>query len=322
VVPASLSEDAVERHFRSMLRDTRVLSLEDLTGHHAVGCMDGRRAQCVAGVPGASAGLLILLLASLEARSGRPLPTRAVHQIFRRYLDHFGSFQIHTDRAAQRRLARALGHEPDQMIRNPPDHLRASVLEAILDPDHVGCGHLRLLLEEPDAYGVRRELVEAVLTGFFLRLWDGDPRLVLGILDGDHHEGGVVRIRAEPPRESGPWHDRDCTPAAPALVTACPRHRGLDLFVYHPDAVAWLHAMHAVFLATRGLIAPDQIPACAAAQQRLGEQHLEATLLRLAPELPVFDVWIGPGKATGPRDVTVQFQGRVGEPSPLANSRT
>lgn len=312
----------MERHFRSMLRDTRVLSLEDLTGHHAVGCVDGRRAQCVAGAPGASAGLLVLLLASLEARSGRRLPAPAVHHIFRRYLDHFGSFHIHTDRAAQGRLARALGHEPDQMIRNPPDHLRVSVLEALLDPDHVGCGHLRLLLEEPDAYGVRRELVEAVLTGFFLRLWDGDPRLVLDILDGDHHEGGVVRIRTEPPRETGPWHDHGYTPAAPALVAACPRHRGLDLFVYHPDAVAWLHAMHAVFLATQGFITPDQIPACAAAQQRLGEQHLEATLLRLAPELPVFDVWIGPGKASGPRDVTVQLQGRVGEPSPLANSRT
>jgi hypothetical protein len=286
-----LTEAALERHFRAMLPDARVLSLDDLTGHKFTGCVDGRRAQCVAGVPGSSAGLLVLLLTTLEARTGERLSSSAVRELFSRYVDRFRAFHLHTDRAAQLRLGAALEQEPDGLVRTPPEHLRAPLLDALMQPAHVGCGHLRLLLEEPAAYGVRRELVEAVLASFYLRLWEGDGRLDLDILDGDHHEGGVARIRSRP---------------GDPLVTACPRHGELELFVYHPDAVAWLHARHAVFLASQGYIAPDQIPACAASQRRLGEQHLEATLQRLAPELPVFDVWIGPGTDSTPGRITVQ----------------
>jgi hypothetical protein len=293
---ATLTAGRLEEHFRQMLPSTRLVPLDDLSGDLGVACVDGRREHCTAGAPGGNAGLLILLLAAWE-EGAEPLSPEAVDRLFVRYLEHFGAFYLHTDRAAQNRLAGALGvgggAAVDTLVAGPPEALRPGLLEAVLDPAHVGCGHLRLLLEEPDTYGVRPDLVRAVLRAFFRRLWSGDPRLVLEVLDGPHKEAGVAVVRTE-------------GAGAPALVTTCPRHGAVELFVYHPDAVAWLQALHALFLAREGFITPGRIPACIAAQRRLGDRQLEATLQRLAPSLPVFDVRLEPANGSTVAGVTVQ----------------
>jgi hypothetical protein len=302
---ATLTAGRLEEHFRQMLPSARLVPLDDLSGDVGVACVDGRREHCTAGAPGGNAGLLILLLGAWEEEAD-PLSPDAVDRVFARYLEHFGVFYLHTDRAAQDRLAAALGvgsgAAVDALVARPPEGMRARLLDALLDPAHMGCGHLRLLLEEPEAYGVRPDLVRAVLRAFFLRLWSGDGRLVLEVLDGPHNEAGVAVVRTE---------------GAPALVTACPRHGAVDVFVYHPDAVAWLQALHAMFLARQGYIIPDRIPACIAAQRRLGDWQLEVTLQRLAPSLPVFDVRVEPGNGATAASVTVRPGGR-GElvPSP------
>lgn len=297
--PRTPSEEILTAHFRRMLPETRSLSLDDLSADAWVGCVDGRHPNCVVGAPGGNAGLLVLLLATWEAGSGRELSPEAVEGLFFRYLDYFGSFYLHTDREAQTRLNASLGPEVgdvDALIRRPSltEPTRARLLEALLQPTHVGCGHLRLLLEEPKTYQVRRTLVEEVLRNFYLRLWGGDARLILDILDGAHQEVAVARIRT--------------THGAKDLVTTCPRHGVMELFVYHPDAVAWLHTHHAKFLAKAGLISETRIPECIQAQQRLGEIQLEATLERLAPDLPVFDVAVEADETGLPCDVSVTLQ--------------
>ena len=302
------TEESLAAHFRRMLPETRAFSPDALSGDVWVGCVDGRHPDCVAGAPGGNAGLLVLLLATWEASVGRPLRPEEVEVIFRRYLDHFGSFYLHTDREAQGRLAAALGlevGEVDALIRNPAPagEDRTRLLEALLLPSHVGCGHLRLLLEEPETYRVRKALVEEVLRNFHLLVWKGDARLVLDILGGPHQEVAVARIRA--------------AQGARGLVATCPRHGATELFVYHPDAVAWLHALHADFLATAGLIPEVRIPEFIEAQQRLGELQLKATLERLAPGLPVFDVIVEADDSGLPMDVTVTLQGRVPPSPPL-----
>jgi hypothetical protein len=307
-----MTEGLLERHFRAMLPETRVIALEDLAGPVGVGCMDGRRSHCVTAAPGGSAGLLILLLASWEAARGRELPAPTIDWVFARYLDHFGTFYLHTDRAAQDRLARALARALDRplppvddLVRNPPPALRQALGDALLVPDQLGCGHLRLLLEEPAAYRVRRGLTEAVLRGFFHRLWDGDARLTLEVLDGDHGERALARIRTH--AHGGPENG--------AVVAPCPAHGALQLFVHHPDAVAWLQARHAEFMATSavGLVPPDVVPACVARQRALGEHHMHTTLQRLAPGLPVFNVHIELGHDRVPAEVHIRR---------LMNSRT
>jgi hypothetical protein len=305
------TEENLAAHFRRMLPETRALPLDALSADVWVGCVDGRHPDCVAGAPGGNAGLLVLLLATWEASARRELRPEEVEVLFLRYLDHFGSFYLHTDREAQERLAAALGPEVgdvDALIRNPAPsgEDRTRLLEALLQPDHVGCGHLRLLLEAPGTYRVRRALVEEVLRNFYLRLWGGDARLILDILGGPHQEVAVARIRA--------------AQGAKELVATCPRHGATELFVYHPDAVDRLHALHADFLAGAGLIPEVRIPECIQAQQRLGELQLQATLERLAPGLPVFDITVEADDSGLPIDVTVTLQGRVPPSPPLWRS--
>jgi hypothetical protein len=290
----ALTPGRLERHFRAMLPAARVLPLEELSGGSGVACVDGRSPRCVTGAPGGNAGLLVLLLTAWEKSTRRRLAPAEVHILVARYLDHFGSFQFHSDRAAQDRLAEMLAQEPaftppatsagradaiDALVRTPPEGFRPRLLKALLDPDHVGCAHLRLLLADPEAYEVRADLVAEVLRSVFRRLWDGDRRVVFDILDGAHQEEGVVSIRTD-----------TAIPGPPALVTACPRHGDVELFVYHPEAVAWLQAMHAAFLAREGWILPQEITELIELQRRLGDRQMETTLRRLAPGLPVFEV--------------------------------
>jgi hypothetical protein len=306
----------LERHFRAMLPEARVLSLDDLSGELWVGCVDGRHPGCVAGAPGGNAGLLVLLLAAWENEAGRALEPAEVEALFLDYLDEFGAFYLHTDRSAQDRLALALSRrgpervEPgaavDARVRAPGPEWEGPLLEALPLPNHVGCGHLRLLLEEPERYEVRPALVEEVIRSFFRRLWTGDPRLVLDILEGEHEEVAVVQVRTE---------------GAPGLVTACPHFGATDLFVHHPEAVARLHALHAAFLARSGRIPAERVPKVLRFQEDLGVRHVETTLGRLAPGLPVFDVHLQASSRERPSSVEVRSAGRVPHPQELHGGR-
>lgn len=318
----SLTAEEVEEHLRRMLPLARILPLDALLDELPVSCVDGRKAHCVAGAPGGNAGLLLLLLAAWESATGRALTEGEVDTLFRRYLDHFGAFYVHTDRDAQDRLEGALARETgmegesiDDLVLGPPPHLRDRLAGLLSQPAHVGCGHLRLMLEDPAAYGVRRTLVEALLRSFFRRLWEGDPRLTFDILGGDHREEGVLSIRTAP--GGAPHPDR--TPhrgghGGPPLVTACPQHDDLDLFVHHPEAVEWLHALHAVFLVRVGLLPPGGIAGFIEAQEQLGTRQLKRTLERLAPGLPVFDVHVEAGTGGAPDVRSVTRAGAVGAP--------
>ncbi len=303
-----LTPDEVEAHLREMLPRARVLPLDALSGELPVSCVDGRQSACVAGAPGGNAGLLVLLLAAWESSAGTQLDEGAVDRLFRRYLDHFGAFYLHSDREAHDRLAASLGAPAgvgiDALTLRPPEELRPTLLGLLVLPAHVGCGHLRLLLEDPEGYGVRRALVEAVLRSFFRHLWAGDTRLTFDVLGGDHREEGVLSIRTSGTGEG----------AAP-LVTACPQHGELDLFVHHPDAVEWLHALHALFLVRVGYLAPAGVAAFIEAQERLGTLQLQRTLGHLAPGLPLFDVEVEAGGGGLPDLRSVTPAGEVPPPA-------
>jgi rhodanese-related sulfurtransferase len=291
----ALTEAALEAHFRGMFPATDVSAVEALAGDVEVGCIDGRRTRCVAAAPGGGPGLLILLLAGWEEVVGAALDDRTVERVFDRYLDRFGTFYMHSDRAAQARLGAALGIDADQVVSDPPVPLRAILLDAVLDPDHVGCGHLAQLLTDPESYGVRPGLTPTVLRYFFRKLWDGDPRLVFDVLDGSHQEQAVACIHTVHGKETDP----------DAVVAACPAHGRLQLFIHHPEAVEWLQRRQAEFLAEEGLVPRNAVGAILEAEGRLARRHLEATLRTLAPGLPVFDVWIELDHESRPERVRV-----------------
>lgn len=254
-------------------------------------CVDGRDEHAVVGTPGGDAGEFLLALAALEGVRGEPLEDAEIERLFDAYLDAFGGFYLHTDEHALHHAKAEMAKVPElaryaKRIRHdlpaPPRAIRDAVLDHLVRPDNVGCGHLRLMLKHPDDYLVRRSLVQTVLRGYFERLFDGQPGLEFVVLEGGHAEAAVVTVLV----------DRDVESYS-SIPTIVPRHAGTQVFVYHPQVAAYLRHQEARFLLDvhDWLVGHDvdaetmyqQIAAIAAVQ-------LDATLGHLAEGLPVFEV--------------------------------
>jgi len=289
-----LSADELARHMHAMVPDFRQFPMKRLEREVPIGCVDGRHTGCVAGAPGGNAGLLVILLAAWERLHG-PLTREQIEALFPHYLSRFGAFYLHSDDAAQYALADWMGlkgydsADIDALVLNPPSALKARFMEGLLMPRHTGCGHLRLMMADPAAYEVRPELVQDVLRIFFNTLWRGDSRLVFDILRGKHEERGVIRMHVHVEAEE------ELSPESP-MISACPHHGDVEVFVYHPDAVAYLQEQHIHFLSALKWTNASDLLRLQEEQTYLQELHLTRTLGALASHLPVFDVHVRTGE--------------------------
>lgn len=275
----------------------RWISAHELLGAGTQGCIDGRETSPVIGTPGGDAGELVLALAALEQVTGDDVDLDHVDAVFDAYSEEFGRFYLHTDEHALEGLARRLGGDPrfaevapslhhphvvEELVRRPPPALRAALLDHLTHPEGVGCGHLRLLLQNPEEYGARRELTEAVLRAAFSRGWEDPERVQLVVLHGEHQEGAVVRVVLD--------HE---VHAHTRIPTFAPRAGATEMFVVHPQVSAFMRRENAAFLLEhRGeLIAVDvDDGAFLDALGGLAERQLEATSRRLARGLPVHEI--------------------------------
>jgi hypothetical protein len=306
-----ITRELIEAHLEKMQRSaSELVSVNDLIGSRPVSCVDGRKKECIAGVPGGNAGLFLVLLGVLERYTGEHLDFDAVERLFLAYLDYFGHFYVHTDQDALRRLGSALGGNAapvgtdavggnaalgriEELVRRPPAEMREWLLDLLVMPDHVGCGHLNLMLVHSSEYGLRLELVKNVLRAFFRGLWRGDERLIFDLLAGVHREEAVVVLYAEPDPS-----DQRRLP----VPLHCPSYDELDVFLHHPQVSAFLQEEQAFFAERRGIIEPGDLRGFIAAQQHMAAQQLRLTLGRLAPDLPVYQATITPDgvRVTGP----------------------
>jgi rhodanese-related sulfurtransferase len=263
--------------------------------HGTQACVDGRDAHPIVGTPGGDAGELIVALAAAEQLSGQPLSTAEVERMFDAHLEAFGRFYLHTDQVAVAALLERLHAQlPDRQIpvtgpevlaefvAHPPTWARSALLEQLAEPANVGCGHLRLMLQDPAEYGVRSELVADVLRTFFKRLWEGHPALEFVVLEGGHRESAVLSVELP-----GPVHAHTRIP----LVS--PRLADTEIFVAHPEVARFIRRENAAFvlehLSATGSFAgaPDEF---FTAIDALAERQMQATLHHLAPDIPRFRV--------------------------------
>lgn len=266
-----------------------------LLGANTVSCIDGRADGPVLGTPGGDAGELVLSLAALEEMLHHPVEAAWIAAIFDRYVEAFGRFYVHTDHHALARLGEALGRDarfretasrwasPDDVaafVRAPPPALEDALLDRLTEPAHVGCGHLRLMMQSPARYGMRDGLVADVLRAAFRRGWRRPELLEYARLDGEHEERGVLEV----------WLDHEVH--AHTLVPMVTPHVGArEFFVLHPQVIDFVRAENAWFLveqlapqAAAG-VDPQALHAHIAA---LGARQLAATVAQLAPHLPHF----------------------------------
>jgi hypothetical protein len=259
--------------------------------HGTQACIDGRDAHAIVGTPGGDAGELVLALATAERLYGRPFTREEVARIFDAYLDAFGHFYMHSDDHAVAALIERLHVEfPDAELPSPHDHaaltdfmlsppprLRTRMLELLAEPAFVGCGHLRMMLQQPDAYGVRAELVAEVLRNFHRDLWAGHPATDFVVLQGRHQESAVLTVELD--------HEVHTYTRIP-LVS--PRVDDTEVFVLHPHVARFVRHENAAFLLEQIPLLHERIdePAFYEELEHLAELQMDATLSRLAPTLP------------------------------------
>jgi hypothetical protein len=284
-----LSPDDVVQHLTnpdSVVWTTMAHAL--VVGHQS--CVDGRDQEAVLGTPGGDAGEYLLFLATIERLTQRPLDDAQIPVLFDRFMLHFGTFYMHTDRLAVEALATALGADPafadvgptqvERLLQDPGDKAEA-LLPHLLQPAHIGCGHLRLILEHPEEYGVRPDLARAVLSTVFRRLWSGAD-IDYVVLEGGHAEGAVVKVHIDKPK-----HPYTRIP----MVT--PFDGTTQFFVAHPEATVWMRQQMALFLCEElPMLGCVDAASFAFEVNGLASVQLRATLAYLANGLPVYDALV------------------------------
>lgn len=261
-------------------------------------CVDGREDRAIIGTPGGDAGEFLLGLASVEHVAETGLDLTHMGHLLRAFADTFGGMYFHTDNHALNRLVRSLRSDPriepavatlhtidhwETFLRQPPRELRRALLDHLLQPDHIGCGHIKLALTKPEVYGMRPALIASFLQSFYDGLWNGARDFHWVVLGGDHAEGAVVNVTLE--GELWPFS---------AIPMIAPSIGGAQMFVNHPQVVGHLRQQTARFLhgpvghllpvsANRGDQLDRAIP-------ELGATQAAATLSALAAGLPVFNV--------------------------------
>ena len=303
--PISLEELQAHVGHPATVRWIRVAAL---LLHGRMSCVDGRDHTAVVGSPGGDAGEFILAVAALESLLGRAVDEEVLAVLLRRRLDAFGRFAYHTDAHAGDKLIATI--RADERTRplvegmtdplvwrrwfyHPPEGAHPALLDFLSQPQHTGCGHLRLMMQHPDAYGVRPGLVAQLLRRCIQHRWNGAPEIEVAPLPGGHAEGAVVNI-----------HVPGQLQAFSRIPLVAPSVGGRQVFVNHPDVAAYFRSQLALWLAQQDDL--HGLPESTSEQlvqrmQALHAQQLGVTLSRLAAGLPIYDVTVR-------RDGTVQVR--------------
>ncbi|MBL8684011.1 MAG: rhodanese-like domain-containing protein [Myxococcales bacterium] len=259
-------------------------------------CIDGRASEHVLGAPGGDVGELVLALTALERASGATVREASLDAMLLDYADSFGRLYWHSDEHTFSSVARSIADDPRvprehkptdaraaiAFVRRPPAGLEEIALDHAARVENVGCGHLRAMLEHPEAYQTRAALVRAVL-GAVLRLsWRRPESVDLEVLEGEHHERAVLEVRVERPVHA---HTR--------VPMVSPSAAGGGAFVLHPQVEAWIRSESAEFLAEH---APSLVGTTVELEgytheiQSIGAVQVRQTLQRLAAHLPAYEV--------------------------------
>lgn len=281
-------------------RSVRWTKLAAFLLHGRMSCVDGRDHVAVVGSPGGDAGELILAFGALEKLTGELLTPEVIADLLRRRVEAFGRFAFHTDTHAGDRMIAAIRADPRtapsvagmtdplawrRYFAAPPEDIRGPLSELMGKAEHVGCGHLRLSIQQAQRWGLREGLTQDVLRAALHLRWQGAQELEITPLPGGHSEGAVVNI-----------HVAEELDAFSLVPLVAPSISGRQMFVNHPHVASFLRRQMARWLTQQHDLCDALPPASALyeAMQALHQQQLGATLGELAAGLPVFDVTVNP----------------------------
>ena len=266
----------------------------DLLGKLYGSCVDGREDGHIVGNPGGDIAILAEAVIANAKIVGKELTLIELGRAFGWYLEVVGSCYMHTDHHALEHLGKSLQGDPRigrkfanvdevlKFVQNPEPKQQLRLLDHLLEPNNIGCGHLKLMLLDPAAYGMSRKVLHGLMRAFFDVMWNGNKEqkdnLVYRIWEGDHNEGAVVEICV-----AGTVDDETLIP----MVR--PNGREVSMFVVHPQVCEYMHRKVARALAASELfpgISPEQAEKIYETMQQMLSTEVRETVSRLALILP------------------------------------
>ncbi|MCF6276541.1 MAG: hypothetical protein L3J07_01685 [Candidatus Magasanikbacteria bacterium] len=276
-----LTAKQIEKH---IVENFQFVKMNSLLTDQFESCVDGRGEIGIVGTPGGNAGEFVLALTTAEKVSGNTIDIVQMREIMEKYCQIFGKFYMHTDTHAIENLMKSMSLDMSlsdiiSMIQNPVSNLRENLLNALMQADNVGCGHIKLMMKNPEEYGVRKELVQAVVRSFYELLWSGNDYLEFVVLEGEHQEGAVVNILTV---------DTEINSES-MIPVVVPEVDGEQMFVNHPQAANFMRTYEAQNISE--LVGFEvSVDDYKVEVEKLGTRQLLTTVGHLAKGLPIFNV--------------------------------
>jgi len=237
---------------------------------HLWSCIDGRSSEGILGTPGGDSGEFLLALSVFQQLTKRTTSWTASNSnnnsnetdcdeqeilaIFRDFMDTISpsrQFYMHSDVHALESVAEEVqDFLPEFNITDVPLPFQQEVLNLLVLPNNIGCGHLRNVLLYPELYQVPRNMTCAFIKAFYDYMWNHEnwTKLALhfpdyAILNGNHSERAVVNIVA-----TSSDGNSNCSSLAPLIV---PRNQMGSIFVNHPTYIGAFRDVLASFFVKR-----------------------------------------------------------------------
>lgn len=172
------------------------------------------------------------------------------------------AIHLYTDEHALDNACALLGVQALDAARPPPGASaaeRARLLEALCSEECTASEQLRLMLQQPERFGVRRALASDVLATCYEALW------------GPHARGAKVRLHVLPASRA----ER----VAQAVATGKARRAAP---AYHPRHPSAFRTRFLDFLADQLWLQPSDVPRLRQEAARRASEHYELTRAELA----------------------------------------
>ena len=255
-------------------------------GNRHWSCIDGRHENEVLMTPGGDAAEFITALATHISFSSTPQdfsPQRVKamwHPLLVQQYNKVKRFYMHTDEHAELRLGTSLNITQFDILE-PAEGQKERLLDSVANPSFLGCGHLRLMAQNPGVYGVPSTLFTNFMRIYHRTLWgmegaDLQGRVRMDVLPGDHDENAVIVML-----ESG------CPGFAPVVAA---RRDMPHLFVADNVAVLTLRKDLIAFFNRESAAKSTNLTSIEDAVTAVGSKQLVFTVNALASSLPMFSV--------------------------------
>lgn len=172
------------------------LSTDEIIKKVPCTCVDGRTQGMKHSAAGGSFGLIVHLLAAYEKAHELKLNDEQITQ-FLIAVSKETPVYLHTDQHSLDLIYARLALDPNTKLRSLTPAQQRSFIETAILKDYQGCGHVKLLMTNTDAYQVPERLTTAVLKTFLQLFFADTANFLFDVLAGNHAEEKVFIIEQQ-----------------------------------------------------------------------------------------------------------------------------